>query len=105
MIWGLIDGWSSGFLRSEASSVLMWWFGMGLDCWGFEFTKRYSRLWTVETVSSMRQKRYASISAFMSLRSRWSLRVICTQLPCPKGLFLLSTPWTSLTLFALAIAR
>ena len=75
--------------------VLMWVFGIGLGCRWFRFAKRYRRLWIVGTGSSMGQKRWASISAFMSLRShlRCSLRAHLGL--APKVLFLLSIPWTS----------
>ena len=62
---------------------LMWEFGRGRESWWFEFAKRYSGYWIVGTGPSLWQKKWTSISAFISLRSLQSLRVSRTQLPCP----------------------
>ena len=59
------------------------------------FAMRYSRFWIFGGVSSLRQKRWSTFSAFISLRSSLRLPLRAHLGLAPKELFLLSTPWTS----------
>jgi hypothetical protein len=65
---------------------------------------RYRGFWIVGTCSSLWRKRWASISAFTSLRSSLRLPLRAHLGLAPKELFQLSTPWTSVGVASLSLS-